>query len=176
MFVTTFAPFYPTNHSRHGFQSGNCFILLQPEISFAQYDLTPDTPHTEWANPKTMRDKTRCAYKAAGRGYRIRETIYFPTAWDIVKHPDDGDGQAEETVVEWWKDDEALSVKTCKDYDQPTEGDEVSAESDEVSTEGDDMSAEGDEVSAEGDEVSAEGDEVSAEGGEVPSEGDDMPT
>ncbi len=96
-FVTTFAPFYPQSHSRYSFGASDCYILLQPEISFAQYDLNEDTPFTNWENPKTSRDKIRCAFKEAGREYPIRSTVYYPTAHDVVR-PIASDGQ----VVEWW--------------------------------------------------------------------------
>ena len=102
MFVTTFAPFYPEDHSRFSFGSNHCYVLFQPEVSFSQYDLTPDTPHTNWINPKTTRDRTRCAYKHAGRGYRIRDTVHYPTAWEVVKSPMDCHGQPDELIVEWW--------------------------------------------------------------------------
>ena len=96
-FVTTFAPFYPENHSRYSFGAPNCYILLQPEISFAQYDFDEDTPFTDWDSPKTPRDRIRLAFRQAGRGYPIRNTIYYPMAHDIVR-PIEYDGD----VIEWW--------------------------------------------------------------------------
>ena len=61
IFVTTFAPCYPENHSRYAFGAENGFILLQPMYSFAIHDIGPDTPHTNWDNPTTIRDKIRTA-------------------------------------------------------------------------------------------------------------------
>ena len=96
-FITTFAPFYAENHSRYSFGASNCYILLQPEISFAQYDLDEDTASTDWDNPRTPRDRIRCSFRQAGRGYPIRNTVYYPMAHDIVR-PVEYDGD----TVEWW--------------------------------------------------------------------------
>lgn len=98
MFVTTFAPFYSSRHSRFAFGSANCFILLQPEVSFAQHDLCPDTPITNWDKPHTVRDQIRVGFRDAGRPYRIRDTIHYPMAEDIVK-PDKSGVEN----FEWWK-------------------------------------------------------------------------
>ena len=97
LFITTFAPFYPQNHSRYTFSASNCYILLQPEISFAQHDFPPDTAQTNWDAPKTIRDKIRCSYKAAGRTYQIRDTIFYPMVHDIVKPL-----QENMEYIEWW--------------------------------------------------------------------------
>ena len=97
IFITTFAPFYKENHPRYSFGSENCYILFQPEISFAQHNLSPDTPNTNWENPKTARDRTRVAYKEAGRPYNIRDTVIYPNSHDIVTPLIPGD-----KVVEWW--------------------------------------------------------------------------
>ncbi|XP_013402725.1 uncharacterized protein LOC106168264 [Lingula anatina] len=99
-FVTTFAPCYPDNHSRYAFDSDHAYILLQPEISFAQHDLPSDTPVTNWGNPKTVRDRIRVAFRDAGREYKIRDTIYFPTVLEIVK-PIESNGPD----VKWWISD-----------------------------------------------------------------------
>lgn len=99
MFITTFAPCYPEHHSRYSFGSQDCFILFQPELSFAQHNLPDDTAHTNWERPQTVRDRIRLAFREAGRGYQIRETVTYPMAHDIVKPCDDGG-----PVVEWWKD------------------------------------------------------------------------
>ena len=57
IFVTTFAPCYPSSHSRYAFGADNAFILMQPMYSFAIHDMGEDTPHTNWDNPQTARDK-----------------------------------------------------------------------------------------------------------------------
>nr|KAG5692055.1 hypothetical protein BaRGS_021487 [Batillaria attramentaria] len=80
-----------------GSQFDDCFILFQPELSFAQHDLPDDTPVTNWDNPVTVRDRIRTAFRAAGRSYNIRETILYPMAHDIVKPLFDDD-----PLVEWW--------------------------------------------------------------------------
>ena len=101
IFVTTFAACYPENHSRFGFGGKSGFILLQPMYSFAIHDIGRETPHTNWYNPKTVRDKIRVAYKENNRPYYIRNTIYYPTAHDLVKPLVEGPDR----VLEWWKED-----------------------------------------------------------------------
>lgn len=100
-FVTTFASYYPKSSSRYGFGSDRAFLLLQPEQSFARHDLPRDTPHTNWENPKTMRDKTRVAFHKAGRLYHIPSTTKYPMAEHIVK-PVQDDGKC---PMRWWKGD-----------------------------------------------------------------------
>lgn len=99
IFVTTFAPCYPENHSRYAFGAQNAFILLQPMYSFAIHEIGHDTPTTNWSNPQTIRDKIRVAYKENGRPYYIRDTIYYPMAHDVVKPLVEGPGN----VVKWWR-------------------------------------------------------------------------
>lgn len=98
-FVTTFAPCYSITSSRYVFGTGRAFLLLQPELSFARHQLTPDTVETAWEKPKTMRDITRIAYKKAGRSYYIPKTLRYPPAEHIVK-PLIDDGRS---VVKWWE-------------------------------------------------------------------------
>ncbi|KAK3105295.1 hypothetical protein FSP39_021790, partial [Pinctada imbricata] len=97
-FITTFASFYPESNSRYSFGCENSFILLQPELSFALHDLSPDTPETNFEHPVTERDRIRKCYRDAGRGYRIPKDIRQPMAWDIVKPVNECDD-----IVEWWK-------------------------------------------------------------------------
>jgi hypothetical protein len=70
---------------------------MQPEYAFAWRNLEADTPHTNWTNPQTTRDKIRCEFKNNGREYTIPNTIYNPMAHDIVQPLHRG-----EPVVEWW--------------------------------------------------------------------------
>eukprot|EP00118_Oscarella_pearsei_P009343 m.53655 g.53655 ORF g.53655 m.53655 type:complete len:334 (+) comp34273_c0_seq5:31-1032(+) len=100
IFVTTFAPCYPSSHSRYSFGATSCYVLFQPEYSFAIHDIEPDTPETNWECPKTIRDKIRVAYKKNGQEYLIKDTVYYPPAHDIVKPL----GLHQEPV-EWWKTD-----------------------------------------------------------------------
>jgi hypothetical protein len=100
IFVTTFAPCYPLNHSRYAFEAQHGFVLLQPMYSFKIHNIGSDTIHTNWDNPKTIRDKIRVAYKENGRPYHIRNTLYYPMAHDIVKPMEEGSDK----LVEWWKD------------------------------------------------------------------------
>lgn len=97
-FLTTFAPFYPDSNSRYGFGAQDCYILFQPEISFAIHDLPPDTAATNWGRPLTVRDKIRVAYKDAGREYEAPMASRRPMVYDIVKEVDPYD-----TPLEWWK-------------------------------------------------------------------------
>ena len=101
IFVTTFAPCYPATSSRYAFGAEHCFILLQPTYSFVHHNIGIDTPHTNWETPRTARDRIRKAYKNSGRAYHIRDTIYYPTAHDIVK-PLSNEGI---DLIEWWKED-----------------------------------------------------------------------
>ena len=89
-FVTTFAPCYPSEHPRYGFESESCFLLFQPEVSFAQHDLPPDTALTNWDQPKTVRDRIRVAFREDGREYMIRQnaTVTYPMVWEIVRPVD----------------------------------------------------------------------------------------
>lgn len=96
-FITTFAPFYPENHARYAFGAENCYILFQPELSFAFHDLPPDTPETHWEKPETVRDKIRIAFKEAGRSYYIPENVHGPMVHEIVRPVNDTD-----KVYEWW--------------------------------------------------------------------------
>ena len=101
MFVTTFAPCYGDQHSRHAFDVDGCFVLFQPEYSFAAKNLPADSPVTDWDNPQTVRDRIRVAYRQAGRGYLIRDSLFYSPALDIVK-PLHGES---DDAIEWWKKD-----------------------------------------------------------------------
>ena len=97
-FATTFAPCYPKTSSRYTFGCKHAFVLLQPEISFLLHNLPPDTPHTEWEEPLTIRDKTRVAFRNALRPYHIPSTTRYAMAEHIVKPLEDS-GQS---IVRWW--------------------------------------------------------------------------
>lgn len=97
-FITSFAPFYPENHPRYGFGVRDCYILLQPELSFAFHDLPPDTPHTNWDQPQTVRDRIRVAFRDAGRSIYIPNSIYNPMVHEILRPVCDSDD-----IYEWWK-------------------------------------------------------------------------
>lgn len=97
-FVTTFAPCYPETSSRYAFECGRAFLLLQPEASFAHYNLPPDTKTTQWTKPITIRDRARIAFAKAGRSYHVPDTLHYPVADHIVKPlVDDG-----VSIVKWW--------------------------------------------------------------------------
>ena len=118
-FVTCFASAYPSRgHARYMFceearaawadGAGDpalenfqhrCFVLLQPELSFLRHNLTPDTPHTNWDNPRTERDRIRAAFNKAGRAYHIPHSVSYPTAHFIVPPLDPFSGH----VVKWWQ-------------------------------------------------------------------------
>lgn len=97
-FITTFAPFYPETNARFAFGAENGFILLQPELSFALHNLPPDTPHTNWDHPQTVRDKIRVAFRNAGREYPIPSSLFMPLAWEMVRPLCNGG-----PVVKWWE-------------------------------------------------------------------------
>ena len=97
-FLTTFAPFYPETNSRFSFGAQHCYILFQPEISFAIHDLPPDTAETNWDRPVTVRDKIRIAFRDAGREYQAPLATRLHMVYDIVKQVDPHD-----TPLEWWK-------------------------------------------------------------------------
>ncbi|CAF0999986.1 unnamed protein product [Brachionus calyciflorus] len=97
-FITTFLPIYPENHSRYSFGINECFILFQPEISFAHHNLPHDTPVTNWSHPKTIRDKIRINFKNSNREYLIRDTVSYPMCHDIIK-PIEKNGR----IINWWK-------------------------------------------------------------------------
>ena len=114
IFVTTFAPCYPVNHSRYAFNAEHAFILLQPMYSFAIHNIGKDTPLTDWENPTTIRDKIRVAYKENGRPYHIRNTLYYPMAHDLVKPLQEGPGK----VLEWWKNNDDVNDNECDSNDE----------------------------------------------------------
>ena len=87
------------NHPRYTFGVKNCYILFQPEVSFAIHDLPNDTPITNWDTPVTVRDKIRVGYKTAGRGYHIRDTIHYPMSHDMIRPLNNN---SENEVIEWW--------------------------------------------------------------------------
>ncbi|CAF1298903.1 unnamed protein product [Rotaria sordida] len=98
-FITTFTPHYPETHPRYAHGSKNyCHILFQPELSFLRHDLPDDTPHTNWIEPITSRDKIRVAFRQHGREYPIRPTIYYPPSHDMIR-PLSNDL---EDIIEWW--------------------------------------------------------------------------
>lgn len=71
IFVTSFAPCYPSTSSRFAFNCDldSCFVLFQPEYSFAwrNVDDDPRNTHTEWDQPKSARDRIRVAFRDHGR-------------------------------------------------------------------------------------------------------------
>ncbi|RMZ94340.1 Poly [ADP-ribose] polymerase 4 [Brachionus plicatilis] len=97
-FITTFLPLYPPNHSRYTFGVNECFILFQPEISFAFHNLPQDTSVTNWTEPKTIRDKIRIKFKESNRDYVIRDTIRYPMCYEMIKPLLNS-----EEIVNWWK-------------------------------------------------------------------------
>jgi len=86
IFVTTFAPCYPSDNARYVFDApqDSGFVLLQPEFSFIIHNIGMDTPQTNWENPQTVRDRIRVDFKKNGRVYDIPETIYYSPALGVV--------------------------------------------------------------------------------------------
>ncbi|KAK3603516.1 hypothetical protein CHS0354_030375 [Potamilus streckersoni] len=96
-FITTFAPFYPETHPRYAFRCSDCYILFQPEVSFAFHDLPPDSTETNWVNPTNTRDKIRVAFRQAGRGYDVPQSLNFPMSHDMIRPISGAD-----PIIEWW--------------------------------------------------------------------------
>lgn len=72
---TTFAPFYPPTHSRHqyGAPRDSCFVLFQPEFSFARRNIACGHESTVWKNPKTERDVVRVSFLDKAQNYVKRD-------------------------------------------------------------------------------------------------------
>jgi hypothetical protein len=104
-FITTFAPCYPVNHSRHSFSGeesqNSCFVLFQPEFSFLYHNISADTALTEWESPTTDRDRIRAAYRKNNREYYVPQSSNYPTAQHIVP-PLENKDFAQEKYVKWW--------------------------------------------------------------------------
>jgi len=101
IFVTTFASCYKSDHSRHTFGANpdSCFILFQPEYSFAFRNISCGEEPTEWENPKTVRDQIRVSYKQNGRNYILDSNSLGPTAHQIVRPLN-----LQDPVVKWWEE------------------------------------------------------------------------
>ena len=71
VFITTFAPVYPKGHSRHQYDAprNSCFVLFQPEFSFARRNISCGHESTQWANPKSERDVVRVAFLDKAQNY-----------------------------------------------------------------------------------------------------------
>ena len=72
MFLTTFAPFYPKDHSRHQYGAGGSstgWVLFQPEFSFAAKNVSCGHEPTNWSNPQSERDRVRASFAAGGQNY-----------------------------------------------------------------------------------------------------------
>ena len=98
-FISTFSPCYKENHPRYTFGVKNCYVLFQPEVSFAMHDLPNDTPITVWDAPVTVRDKIRVAYRNSNRGYHIRDTVHYPMSHDMIRPLNNN---SENEVIQWW--------------------------------------------------------------------------
>ncbi|KAL3861437.1 hypothetical protein ACJMK2_007471 [Sinanodonta woodiana] len=96
-FITTFAPFYPESHPRYAFGCSDCYILFQPEISFALHDLPSDSTETNWLNPTNARDKIRVAFRQVGRGYDVPQSLNFPMSHDMIRPI-----SVTDPIIEWW--------------------------------------------------------------------------
>jgi hypothetical protein len=88
-------------HLLHDF-SERCFVLFQPELAFLRHNLSADTPHTNWAVPRTERDRIRVAFRRADREYVIPDTVAYPTAHFIVPPLQ----PFSQPIVRWWQDPE----------------------------------------------------------------------
>ena len=73
-------------------------VNLVHQVSFLWRNLSPDTPHTNYANPRSIRDRIRAAYLAAGRPYHVPATVNYPTAHHVIPVALPG-----EEHVAWWE-------------------------------------------------------------------------
>ena len=87
-------------HLLHDF-SERCFVLFQPELAFLRHNLSADTPHTNWASPRTERDRIRVAFRRADREYVIPDTVAYPTAHFIVPPLQ----PFSQPIVRWWQEE-----------------------------------------------------------------------
>jgi hypothetical protein len=129
-FVTTFAPFYESKHSRHAYGAGGDtagWIVLQPEFAFARRNISCGHEPTEWHAPRSARDRVRVAFLERGQNYvwrdgvdepgdefarrhtraaheRGADLVHGPTAWQIVKDTTNGGIQS---CLPWWEQEGA---------------------------------------------------------------------
>lgn len=92
LFINTFAPCYPSRHSRYGFGVDSTFILMQPRHSFARV-----VREGESVLPVAVRRRIRADYAAHGRGYDVRISAIPFEAWRIVRPLAPAD-----PPVRWW--------------------------------------------------------------------------
>lgn len=95
-FITTFLPCYPHTNPRYTYDSKNCFILFQPEVSFALKNISNFAANTNWDQPSTERDKIRVSFKSARQTYHI-PTRKFPIAYEMIKPMHEQD-----PAIKWW--------------------------------------------------------------------------
>lgn len=88
IFITTFGPCYSQYSSRYAFPTpataDSVFILFQPEESFLRHGLDFDTPHTNWENPITIRDRVRVNFRAHNRQYNVGASTNRVASYNIV--------------------------------------------------------------------------------------------
>lgn len=92
LFVNTFAPCYPSAHSRYGFGVAATFLLLQPRHSFARVVRRGET-----VLPVSARHRIRSDYAAHARGYDHAISAAPFEARRIVRPLLPGD-----PPVRWW--------------------------------------------------------------------------
>lgn len=113
-FVTTFATFYPIEHSRYC-QEGT-FVLFQPERSFYEKKLPAD--HGIHDTIQTIRDRIRHNFAKHGQPYYVPASPIYPASHHIVKPMKDteemysGDAPG---VVKWWALPDAKSTDHSDD-------------------------------------------------------------
>jgi hypothetical protein len=75
VFLTTFAPFYDATHSRHQYDAPrtSCFVLFQPEFSFARRNISCGHEATKWTKPESERDVVRVAFLNKQQNYVKRD-------------------------------------------------------------------------------------------------------
>jgi hypothetical protein len=91
-FITTFAPFYGTGHSRFSARQDSAFIYFQPEYSFDHHGVFAGNPDRE-----RLKERVRQAFANGGTEYSVILVKQPIEAYKYVKPLKVGD-----PPVEWW--------------------------------------------------------------------------
>ena len=94
-FITTFAPFYGSGHSRFSARQDSAFIYFQPEYSFDHHGVFAGNPDRE-----RLKERVRQAFANGGTEYSVILVKQPIEAYKYVKPLKVGD-----PPVEWWNAD-----------------------------------------------------------------------
>lgn len=100
LFIITFAPCYPENHSRYSYGSDNVFILLQPEFSFNNQNIP------RGSSPKKIRDAVRKNFNRENQDYYneliIDNNLEAPRYVKPISNYDE--------PIKWWVKNENINL------------------------------------------------------------------